>query len=97
MLGFSEVPSELYNTRPLMQRIMVVKQTTKGLVKLTETHQSFTAEQIEYIQKLSPHQQIKCIQVFAAFSICSSVLSVKRLKFFQAMGMWTALNIMVNN
>jgi len=62
MLGFSEVPSELYNTRPLMQRIMVVKQTTKGLVKLTETHQSFTAEQIEYIQKLNPHQQIKCIQ-----------------------------------
>ena len=86
MLGFSEVPSELYNTRPLMQRIMVVKQTTKGLVKLTETHQSFTAEQIEYIQKLNPHQQIKCIQVFAAFSICSSVLSVKRLIFFSGDG-----------
>ena len=66
MLGLDALaPAVAYTPRPRLQRIMVVKQTPAGLVKVTETQQSFTAEQIRLIQQLSNQEQIKCIQVYA--------------------------------
>jgi len=69
--GISHTPPSQLSTNQLAsvvpppqrkQRIMLVKQTPKGLMKVTETEQSFTLEQIKYIQQLSPQQQIKCIK-----------------------------------
>jgi len=62
MLGLDELPISLvYTQKPKMQRILVMKQTNRGLVKVTETQQTFTSEQIHFIQQLSPENQMKCL------------------------------------